>query len=827
MGIKCLKCQHENPGNPLFCGKCGTQLPSPKKVEVTETLETPKEELTTGSTFAERYQIIEELGKGGMGRVYKALDTKIKEKIALKLIKPEIAKDKKTLYRFSNELRLARKIRHKNVCGMFDLGEEKGTHYITMEFVPGEDLRSSIRRFGLLPIGKSISIAKQICQGLTEAHRLSIVHRDLKSNNIMIDKEGNARIMDFGIARSLEAKGITGAGVMIGTPEYMSPEQVEGKEVDQRSDIYSLGVILYEMVTGRVPFEGDTPFIIGMKHKGETPQNPKELNSQISDDLSHVILKCLKKDKEKRYHSADNVLAELKKLEQGLPTTERFEPKKKPITSREITVQLNLRKLLIPVFAVIAIAAVGLIIWSPWTSKESVPITGDKLSIAVLPFYDLSPQKDQEYFCDGMAAELINRLTKIEKLSVPAQASSFSFKGKQLDVQEIGKRLKVESVLTGSLRKSENRIRITIELVKVSDGYPIWSEKYERDIDDIFALQDEISLSVVDNLRIELLGEEEAELVTRHTKNPEAYNLFLKGLYFWNKRTEDDVRKSIDYFEQAIQLDPNYALAYARLADSYSLLPFYTADSPKESFVKAKSVARKALAIDETLAEAHSALGLIKMYYDWDWEAAETELKRAVQTKPSYVTAHHWYAEYLSWMGRHEEAIAEINRAHEIDPLSLIINYMKAYVLFYARQYEKSIEQCQKTLELDPNFPLSYSGLGSAYLEKGMYKEAITAFQKLGDKSYLGFGYARAGKRDEALEILEEMKERWERGDIRALPIARVYVGLGEEDLALEWLEKSLERREPRMVQLKRDPRFDSLRSTPRFKALMKKMNLE
>jgi serine/threonine protein kinase len=827
MTVKCSKCQTENPSDSKYCKECATQLPSIEGVAVTETMEVPKEELITGSTFAGRYQIIEELGKGGMGKVYKAHDTKIKEKIAIKLIKPEIAKDKKTIERFSNELRFARKIRHKNICQMFDLGEDKGTHFITMEFVPGQDLKGLIRQTGQLAVGTTINIAKQICDGLVEAHKLGVVHRDLKPSNIMIDREGNVRIMDFGIARSLESKGITGAGMVIGTPEYMSPEQVEGRDVDQRSDVYSLGIILYEMVTGRAPFEGDTPFVVGMKHKSEMPQNPMELNTQISEDLNRVILRCMEKDKEKRYQSAEDVRAELDRLEQGLPTTDRVELKKKPLTSREITVQFNLRKLLIPVLVVITIVIIGLIIWRPWTPKESAPIPGDKPSIAVLPFYDLSPQKDQEYFCDGIAAELINRLTKINNLRVPAQASSFSFKDKNLDVQEIGEKLKVESILAGSLQKAENRVRITVELVKVSDGYPIWSEKYERDMEDIFALQDEISLSIIDNLRIELLGEEKAELVMRHTQNPEAYNLFLKGLYFWNKRTADDLRKSIDCFEQAVELDSDYALAYARLADSYGLLPFYTSVLPKEAFTKARSVVMKALDIDETLAEAHSALGFIRMYYDWDWEAAETEFKRAVQSKVSYVTAHHWYAEYLSHMGRHEEAIAEISRAQEIDPLSVLINHMKAYVFFYAHQYERTIEQCLKTLDLDPNFALSHSVIGSAYLEKGMYDEAIAAIQKGGNESYLGYAYALAGKRNEAMAILEKMKERWEREDILAHSIARICVGLGEEDLTLEWLEKAFERREPRLVQLKVDPRFDPLRSHPRFKALLKKMNLE
>ncbi|MDH4218821.1 MAG: protein kinase [Candidatus Aminicenantes bacterium] len=829
MSNKCPKCNTNNPDTLKFCGECGTQLPSLEDIDVTETIEAPKEELTTGATFAGRYQIIEELGKGGMGKVYKVHDTKIKEKIALKLIKPEIAKDKKTIERFSNELRLTRKIRHKNVCQMFDLGEDQGTQFITMEFVPGEDLRSLIRRIGQLPIGKSISIAKQICEGLTEAHRLGVVHRDLKSNNIMIDKEGNVRIMDFGIARSLEAKRITGAGVMIGTPEYMSPEQVEGKDVDQRSDIYSLGVILYEMVTGRVPFEGDTPLSIAVKHKTEAPQDPKELNDQLPSDLSSLILRCLEKDKEKRYQKAEEVLSELERIEKGIPTEESILPERKPITSKEITVSFNLKKLSILALAIIAVLSAAIIIWKPWSKRVMPPGTANIPSIAVLPFEDLSEQKDQSYICDGLAEELINRLTNIGSVRVPARTSTFSLKDKGFGINEIAEKLNVEMILEGSLRKAGKKLRIQVQLVNAADGFPVWSEKYERDEEDIFVLQDEISLSIADNLKIKLLGEEKAGLVMRHTQNPEAYNLFLKGLYFWNKRTGEDVRKAIDYFEKAIKLDTNYALAYARLADSYGILPFYTPTPPKEAFSKAKVAAMKALEIDETLAEGHSALGFTKLYFDWDWEVAEAELKRAIQIKPGYVTAHHWYAEYLTAMGRHEEAIEEIRRAHELDPLSLIINSMKAWVFLYARQYERAIEQCQKTLELDPNFDLAHSILGWAYLEKGMYEEAILAYQKR--RGELGvfklYAYALPGKRDESLGIIEEMKELWRQGGIAAYPIARVYAGLGEEDLVLEWLEKSIERREPLIVRLNVDPIFDSLCSNPRFKALLKKMNLE
>ena len=387
MTIKCPKCQHENPDDTIYCGKCTTPLKSPKDIEVTETIETPKEELTRGTTFAGRYEIIEELGKGGMGKVYRVEDTELKQEIALKLIRPEIATDKNTIERFRNELKTARNIRHKNVCGMFDLGEEKGAYFITMEYIRGEDLKNLIRKMGQLSTGQAIAIANQVCDGLDEAHRLGVVHRDLKPQNVMIDTEGSARIMDFGIARSLEGKGITGAGVMIGTPEYMSPEQVEGKEVDPRSDIYSLGVILYEMATGRVPFEGDTPFTIGVKHKSEAPQNPKDLNAQIPDDLNAVILKCLEKEKDQRFQNVGELHSELGNIQKDMPTTERVLPERKPLTSKEITVQFSLKKAYVPALIVLAIAIIAVAIWQFLPQREVIPTaSSDKPSLAVVYF---------------------------------------------------------------------------------------------------------------------------------------------------------------------------------------------------------------------------------------------------------------------------------------------------------------------------------------------------------------------------------------------------------------------------------------------------------
>jgi len=803
MAIKCPKCNTDNPETVKFCGECGTLLesvrgpdptdagPDPRSgrpsgdiPDLTETMETPKQELTTGSTFSGRYQIIEELGKGGMGRVYKVLDTKINEKIALKLIKPSIASDKKIIERFRNELKFARKIRHKNVCQMFDLGEEHGIHYITMEFVDGEDLRRSIRRFGHLPLGKSISMATQICEGLTEAHRLGVVHRDLKSSNIMIDKEGSVRIMDFGIARSLEPEGITGSGVMIGTPEYMSPEQVEGKEVDRRSDIYSLGIILFEMVTGRVPFKGETALSIAMKHKTEKPKDPRLLNHLLPDDLNQIILKCLEKDRKNRYKSMEELRSEL----------------------------INIEKL------------------------QSVLKDQDyKPSIAVLPFRDMSPQKDQDYFCEGMAEELINALTKIEGLHVAARTSAFQFKGKDLNVRKIGEELGVKTVLEGSVRKAGDRLRITAQLINISDGYHLWSEKYDRDIEDIFAIQDEISLAIVDNLKLKLLRKEKAQLIKRYTEDQEAYTLYLKGRYFWNRRYEGGLLKGIEYFQKAIEKDPSFASVYTGIADCYCVMGLYDWIPPKEAYPKAKAATLRALEIDNALPEAHASLGWIKMFYDWDWAAAEKAFQRAIELNPNYATAHEWYAMFLAPMERFDEAISELKKAQELDPLSLIIQAMGGYVYSFAGLSDKAIESCHKTIEMDPNFMLTYFFLGNAYIWNSLWKEAISAFQKLAVLSgesplalgFLGFAYGMDGQMAEAQKILDRLSELSKDKDAFPFFKSLVNIGLGDKDRALEWLEKAYDEKESMLAAIKVWPPFDSLRQESKFKALLKKLKLE
>jgi len=792
MPTKCPKCDFENPDTVKFCGDCGTQLiPLKEFPEVTKTLETPAQELTRGTEFAGRYEIIEELGKGGMGWVYRVEDNKTKEEIALKLIKPEIATDKKTVERFRIELTTARKIRYKSICGMYDLGEDKGRYYITMEYVPGEDLRSLIRRVKI-DIGTSIKIAIQVCEGLSEAHRLGIVHRDLKPSNIMIDKKGDVKIMDFGIARTLKEKGMTGAGVMIGTPEYMSPEQVEAKEVDQRSDIYSFGIMLYEMLAGRLPFEADTPFAIGVKHKCETPKNPKDHNLQISENLSKTILKCLEKDPKNRHQSCEDILLDLKKA--AAP---------KPEMKREVK--------------------------SEWKS-----------SIAVLPFTNMSADTEQEYFCEGLSEELINALTQIKDLRVVARTSAFSFKDKDVDIREVGKKLNVETVLEGSVWKAGSRLRIKAQLINVADGYHLWSERFDKELADVFDIQDEISLAITEKLKIKLFSGEKKKLTKRNTNDVKSYNIYLKALYLRRRLKDEDLYKSIELFNLAIDEDPSNALSWAGLAYAHMLSCYYGGKSHQEASPLANKAVAKALELDPHLVEAYEARAAVSTYLEWDWENGLKSCQKMIELNPGYAWGYFHLAHiYLYKEGKFEESIRLFMKAIELDPLNPAFHRTLGCVYLYSDDTKNAIETFQRMIEMDPKFPTIHYFLGMAYMQMEMYEEALMEMQL--EENYansivdhlIGIVNNRMGNKDRAYEILKEytelsnQKDRSPQVEVSYYGLAALCFSLEEDELGFEWLEKAYETHGPFMYQLKIDFLMDRVRSDPRFVSILKKMKLD
>jgi serine/threonine protein kinase/predicted Zn-dependent protease len=732
---QCPKCQTENPDTLKFCGECGTPLPSHKDIEVTETMETPKEELTTGSTFANRYQIIEELGKGGMGKVYKVHDTKIKEKIALKLIKPEIAKDKKTIERFSNELKFARKIRHKNICQMFDLGEDRGSHFITMEFVEGQDLKKLIRQSGQLAIGTTINIAKQVCDGLVEAHESGVIHRDLKPSNIMIDADGNARIMDFGIARSIEGKSITGAGVMIGTPDYMSPEQVDGKETDQRSDVYSLGVILYEMVTGRAPFEGDTALSIAVKHKTETPPDPRKYNEQISEELSQIIMRCLEKDKENRFQNAVELRKAISDIEQGIPTTEKVIPKKEPLTSREITVQLSPKKLLIPAIVIIAIVAVGLILWQMLSKPKTAALTpSGKPSLAVMYFQNNTGDQNFDIWRDGLSRMLIADLSQSKYIRIVSDdqlygilsqlnllgANNYSTE----DLKEVASRGRSTHILRGILTKSGDSFRINTTLQESRTMEIVGSEMVEgKGEGSLHTMVDELTRKIKENFKLtedEIASDIDKEVGIITTISPEAFKYYSEGRKFYRRA---EWNQCIQLMKRAIAIDPEFAMAYRSLAMAY----FNSSNTTEERLYR-----RKAMELVDRLSDREKFLVQAEYYRisERTYDIAIEAYKKLLQLYPEDWIGNNYLGNLYTYIEEWEKAIEglEVNINNKVEAIQSYVNMSRAYMSLGL--YDRAQEVLENYLKNISENYLIRDHLVLNYLSLGKYELALSEVEK-------------------------------------------------------------------------------------------------
>lgn len=775
------------------------------------------------AALGDLYDVERELTPGGMSRLFLATERSLDRKVVIKLLPPEYASELSAA-RFQREVTLTAHLQHPHILPILCAGSRDGLLYYVTPYVDGESLRVRLAREKQLPLETAIAIARDIASALEFAHRHGVVHRDVKPENILLAGE-EALLADLGIARAVTRAAdetLTDAGLSVGTPTYMSPEQASAeRDLDGRTDLYSLACVLYEMLAGEPPFTGPSPQVALARRFAGPPPRVRLVRPSVPPAVEDAIGRALQTVRADRFAT----LAEFARaLSAGAPRPAADRSRRAPM-------------LLIALAALaVGAALAGFGILSRRGRNQAVAVgAGQAASIAVLPFANVSAEKENEYFSDGMTEELINALSKVDGLRVVSRTSAFAFKGKNQDVAEIGRKLRVGSMVEGSVRRVGDRLRVTAQLVDVTTGYHLWSDSYDRELKDVFAVQDELARAIVAALRPRLAGGGASLALERSTTDLDAYDFYLKGRYAWNQRNPGSLMQAAHFFEQAIARDPQFARAYAGLADVYILLPNFGSVAPSDVWPKARAAAERALVLDSSLAEAHASLGLGKMYYDWDWKGAERELRKAIALNPRYPTGRQWYADFLGGRGRLAESVAEMQRAEALDPLSPVISVELGRALYFMHRYADAEAQVRQTIQLDPNFAPGHVWLGLVFLQEGRVSEALPELRRERDLSgrvWLGMAglvcaYSRLGQPAEAAKQLAELTERARRGYVPPTAFVFAYTGLGDRTQAFRWLDTAVNTRDQWLPENFFDPLMDSLRADPRFTAIRHRMGLE